>query len=47
VNQWLVHAHGLLLAGRESDGRAALEQALVLEPANPTALKVLEELGAE
>jgi len=47
VNQWLVHAHGLLLSGRERDGRAALEHALEIEPANPTARKVLNELGAK
>jgi lysophospholipase L1-like esterase len=47
VNQWLVHAHGLLLSSRELEGRAALEQALVLDPANPTARKVLDELGVE
>jgi hypothetical protein len=47
VNQWLVHAHGLLLSGRERDGRAALGKALEIEPANPTAGKVLDELGAE
>jgi len=47
VNQWLAHAHGLLLSERERDGRAALEHALEIEPANPTARKVLDELGAE
>jgi lysophospholipase L1-like esterase len=47
VNQWLVHAHGLLLSERERDGRAALKQALALEPGNPTARRVLDELGAE
>ncbi len=47
VNQWLVHAHGLLLSERERDGRAALEQALALEPGNPTARRVLDELGEE
>jgi lysophospholipase L1-like esterase len=45
VNHWLVHAHGLLLSGREEEGRAALQRALQLEPANPTARQVLEELG--
>lgn len=45
VNHWLVHAHGLLLAGREIEGRAALERVLELEPANPTAQQVLEELA--
>ena len=47
VNQWLVHAHGLLLSSREREGRAALGKALEIEPANPTARKVLDELGAE
>ena len=46
VNHWLVHAHGLLLSGREREGRAALEKVLELEPANPTARQVLEELGS-
>ena len=45
VNHWLVHAHGLLLSGREDEGRAALQRVLQLEPANPTARQVLEELG--
>jgi tetratricopeptide (TPR) repeat protein len=44
VNHWLVHAHGLLLAGREDEGRAALGRVLELEPANPTARQVLQEL---
>jgi len=44
VNQWLVHAHGLLLTGQKGDGRAALERALELEPGNPTARSVLEQL---
>jgi tetratricopeptide (TPR) repeat protein len=47
VNLWLVHAHGLLLAGRADEGRAALARVLELEPANPTARQVLGELGAE
>jgi len=47
VNQWLVHAHGLLISGREREGRAALGKALEIEPANPTARKVLDELGPE
>ena len=47
VNLWLVHAHGLLLAGRADEGRAALARVLELEPANPTARQVLDELGAE
>jgi len=44
VNLWLVHAHGLLLSGREDEGRAALQKVLELEPRNPTALQVLGEL---
>ena len=44
VNHGLVHAHGLLLAGREDAGRAALGRVLELEPANPTARQVLQEL---
>jgi lysophospholipase L1-like esterase len=47
VDHWLVHAHGLLLAGREPEGRAALEQVLVLEPGNPTARQVLGQLTAK
>jgi lysophospholipase L1-like esterase len=45
VNQWLVHAHGLLLTGHEDQGRVALQRVLELEPHNPTALQVLGELG--
>jgi lysophospholipase L1-like esterase len=45
VDHWLVHAHGLLLTGREEEGRAALEQVLALEPGNPTARKVLGQLA--
>lgn len=44
VNHWLVHAHGLLLTGRRDEGRAALQRVLELEPANPTARRVIEEL---
>ncbi len=44
VNHWLVHAHGLLLSGREDEGRAALGRVLELEPGNPTARQVLGEL---
>jgi hypothetical protein len=44
VNHWLVHAHALLLSGREDEGRAALQRVLELEPANPTARQVLAEL---
>jgi tetratricopeptide (TPR) repeat protein len=47
VDHWLVHAHGLLLAGREAEGRAALEQVLALEPANATARQVLGDLDKE
>jgi lysophospholipase L1-like esterase len=47
VNHWLVHAHGLLLAGRRDEGRQALQTVLELEPANPTARQVLQELGQE
>jgi predicted Zn-dependent protease len=45
VNSWLAHAHGLLLAGREPEGRAALERVLSLEPTNATARDVLRNLG--
>jgi Flp pilus assembly protein TadD len=45
VDHWLVHAHGLLLTGREAEGRAALEQVLALEPGNPTARQVLGQLA--
>ena len=47
VNHWLVHAHGLLLTGRRDEGRQALQTVLELEPANPTARQVLQELGQE
>jgi lysophospholipase L1-like esterase len=47
VNHWLVHAHGLLLAGREADGREALGRVLALEPANATARQVLDELDKD
>jgi lysophospholipase L1-like esterase len=47
VNHWLVHAHGLLLAGRRDEGRQALQTVLELEPANPTARQVLQQLGQE
>ena len=43
VDSWLVHAHGLLLTGREPEGRAALKQVLGLEPGNATARAVLAE----
>ena len=45
VDSWLVHAHGLLLTGREAEGRAALKQVLGLEPGNATARAVLAELA--
>ena len=47
VNHWLVHAHGLLLVGQETQGRAALERVLALEPANPTARQVLADLDED
>ena len=47
VNHWLVHAHSLFLAGRRDEGRAALERVLELEPGNPTARQVLEDLERE
>ncbi len=45
VNHLLVRSHALLLAGRVDEGRSVLEQVLLLEPANPTAHEVLQELG--
>ena len=47
VNHWLVHAHGLLLIGREAEGREALGQVLALEPANATARQALAELAKD
>jgi len=47
VDHWLVHAHGLLLTGREAEGRAALAQVLALEPANATARQVLADLDKD
>lgn len=47
VNHWLVHAHSLFLAGRRDEGRAALERVLELEPGNPTARQVLDDLAQE
>ena len=47
ANHWLVHAHGLLLTGRKDEGRQALQTVLELEPGNPTARQVLQELGQE
>ena len=47
--QWLatLHAHGLLLTGREAEGREALAQVLALEPANATARQVLADLDKD
>jgi lysophospholipase L1-like esterase len=45
VNHLLVHAHGLLLTGRTDEGRAALTKVLELEPRNPTARQVLEQIA--
>lgn len=47
VNSLLVHAHGLLLSGREAEGRAVLEQVLVIEPDNVTARQVLGDLAGK
>ena len=47
ANHWLVHAHGLLLTGREDEGRAALQTVLELEPGNATARQVLGELAQQ
>jgi lysophospholipase L1-like esterase len=47
VNHWLVHAHGLLLTGREAEGREALARVLALEPANATARQVLADLAED
>ena len=46
VNHLLVNAHALILNGRLDDGRSMLEQVLLLEPGNPTAHEVLQQLGA-
>ncbi len=46
VNNLLVSAHALILGGRRDEGRATLEQVLQIDPANPTARKVLAQLGA-
>jgi predicted Zn-dependent protease len=46
VNHLLVHAHGLLLTDRMDEGRAMLEQVRLLEPDNPTARDVLQQLAA-
>ena len=46
VNNLLVSAHALILGGRRDEGRALLEQVLQIDPANPTARKVLAQLGA-
>jgi len=45
VNHWLAHAHGLLLTGREAEGRATLEKVLELDPSNATARQVLGQLA--
>ena len=45
VNSLLVHAHGLLLGGREAEGRAVLEQVLAIEPGNATARQVLGDFA--
>jgi lysophospholipase L1-like esterase len=44
VNNLLVNAHALLLSGRRDEGRAALERVLRIDPQNPTALKVIDQL---
>jgi tetratricopeptide (TPR) repeat protein len=46
VNHLLVHAHALILNGRRAEGRVMLERVLELEPGNPTARNVLQQLGA-
>ena len=46
VNYLLVTAHALILTDRRDKGRAMLEQVLQVDPANPTARKVLAQLGA-
>ena len=46
VNHLLVNAHALILNGRRDEGRSMLEQVLVLEPGNPTAREVLQQLGS-
>jgi len=45
VNHRLAHAHGLLLTGREAEGRATLEKVLELDPSNATARQVLGQLA--
>ena len=45
VNHLLVRAHALLLNGRLDEGRRTLRQVLELEPGNPTARDVLQQLG--
>lgn len=46
INNLLVSAHALILTGRRDEGRARLEQVLTIDPANPTAQKVLAQLSA-
>jgi Flp pilus assembly protein TadD len=46
VNNLLVAAHALILTGQRDAGRAKLEQVLQVDPSNPTAQKVLAQLGA-
>jgi len=45
VNHLLVHAHALILNGRQDEARPVLERVLELEPGNPTAREVLPQLG--
>jgi tetratricopeptide (TPR) repeat protein len=45
VNHWLAHAHGLLLTGREAEGRATLGKVLEIDPSNATARQVLGQLA--
>jgi lysophospholipase L1-like esterase len=45
VNHLLVHAHALILNGRQGEARPVLERVLELEPGNPTAREVLPQLG--
>ena len=47
VNHWLVHAHGLLLAGRTDEGREALARVLALDPGNATARQALTDLDED
>jgi lysophospholipase L1-like esterase len=47
VNHLLVQAHGLLLTGRTDEGRAALVKVVELEPGNPTARQVLDQIAGK